>query len=121
MATHIESFQLSDYRGIKKLELNNLGAVNVFVGDNNVGKTSVLEAIQLLCAPNKYSLVQLARQREKYRAGLSVGLVDSLCYLFNMGTNPDRSTSLFDKVLMSWNWETKNEVRRHFERIAELL
>ena len=36
-------------------------------------------------------------------------------------TNPDRSTSLFDKVLMSWNWETKNEVKRHFEKIAELL
>lgn len=90
MATHIESFQLSDYRGIKKLELNNLGAVNVFVGDNNVGKTSGLEAIQLLCAPNKYSLVQLARQREKYRAGLSVGLVDSLCYLFNMGSENNK-------------------------------
>ena len=82
MATHIESFQLSDYRGMKCLKLNNLGAVNVFVGDNNVGKTSVLEAIQLLCAPNKYSLVQLARQREKYKADLGVNLVDSLCYLF---------------------------------------
>lgn len=36
-------------------------------------------------------------------------------------TNPDRSTSLFDRVLMSWDWETKNAVRRHFERIAKLL
>ena len=35
--------------------------------------------------------------------------------------NPDRSTSLFDKVLMSWDWETKNAVRRHFETIAEYL
>lgn len=90
MATHIESLQISDYRGMKGLELNNLGAVNVFVGDNNVGKTSVLEAIQLLCAPNKYSLVQLARQREMYRAGLSVGLVDSLCYLFNLDSENNK-------------------------------
>ena len=36
-------------------------------------------------------------------------------------TNPDRSTNLFDKVLMSWNWETKKEVRRHFEKIVECL
>lgn len=90
MATHIENFHISSYRGIKELELNNLGAVNVFVGDNNVGKTSVLEAIQLLCAPNKYNLVQIARQREKNRSRLSVGLVDSLCYLFDINSENNK-------------------------------
>ena len=90
MATHIENLRISSYRGMKELELNNLGAVNVFVGDNNVGKTSVLEAIQLLCAPSKYNLVQIARQREKYRVGLGVGLVDSLCYLFDMSSENNK-------------------------------
>lgn len=36
-------------------------------------------------------------------------------------TNPDRSTALFDQVLMSWNWEEKDAVRRHFETIRQLL
>lgn len=90
MATHIENLHISSYRGIKKLELNDLGAVNVLVGDNNVGKTSVLEAIQLLCAPNKYNLVQIARQREKNRTRLSIGLVDSICYLFDMNSENNK-------------------------------
>lgn len=36
-------------------------------------------------------------------------------------TNPDRSTALFDKVLMSWNWEEKNAIRKHFEIITKYL
>lgn len=36
-------------------------------------------------------------------------------------TNPDRSTNLFDKVLMSWDWETKEAVKNHFEVITDCL
>ena len=36
-------------------------------------------------------------------------------------TNPDRSAALFDRVLMSWNWEEKNAVRKHFETITKYL
>jgi hypothetical protein len=39
---------IDKFRGFKHLELNGLGRVNVLVGTNNSGKTSVLEAIQLL-------------------------------------------------------------------------
>ena len=91
MATHIENLRISSYRGIKDLVVDNLGAINIFVGDNNVGKTSVLEAIQLLCAPNKYNLIQIARQREKYRARLGVDLVDSVCYLFDINNENKKS------------------------------
>ena len=38
---------IKQYRGLIDLELNNLNKVNVFVGPNNCGKTSVLEAISL--------------------------------------------------------------------------
>lgn len=53
MTTHIESLKINLFRGIENLEIEDLGAVNIIVGDNNAGKTSVLEAIQFLCAPNK--------------------------------------------------------------------
>ena len=36
------------YRGIKALKIDELKNVNLIVGDNNCGKTSVLEAVQLL-------------------------------------------------------------------------
>ncbi len=40
-----------NFRGLKSLSLDNLGRVNLIVGANNVGKTSVLEAAWLFQAP----------------------------------------------------------------------
>lgn len=43
---HIESF-----RGLSEIRLGELRPVNILVGENNAGKTSVLEAIMLAMAP----------------------------------------------------------------------
>lgn len=43
-----KTIEIKNLRAITDLTLNNLGNVNVFVGKNNCGKTSVLEAIFLL-------------------------------------------------------------------------
>ena len=84
MAIHIENLQINAYRGIKNLHIDNLGNINIIVGGNNSGKTSVLEAIQLLCNPNKYDLIRLARQRENYRSSLKgMGILDAFLYLFD--------------------------------------
>jgi AAA15 family ATPase/GTPase len=40
--------EINNFRGIRKLELNDFNRINVFVGKNNVGKTTVLEALFLL-------------------------------------------------------------------------
>ena len=39
---------IEGFRGIRSMELNNLHPLNLMIGENNSGKTSVLEAIQLL-------------------------------------------------------------------------
>ena len=44
MIDHISKLQISAFRGIRDLTLDNLSTVNVLVGANNCGKTSVLEA-----------------------------------------------------------------------------
>ncbi len=46
--TMISSIQIDGYRGFKQFEMSDLGRVNLLVGTNNSGKTSVLEAIDLL-------------------------------------------------------------------------
>jgi len=43
----LENFTIKNFRGIKELTLPSLKRVNLFVGKNGVGKTSVLEAVEL--------------------------------------------------------------------------
>jgi hypothetical protein len=44
----ISSIRIEGYRGFEYFEMNDLGRINLLVGTNNSGKTSVLEAIYLL-------------------------------------------------------------------------
>jgi hypothetical protein len=44
----ISSIQIEGYRGFERFEMTNLGRLNLLVGVNNSGKTSVLEALYLL-------------------------------------------------------------------------
>ena len=44
----ISSFSIRGYRGFNKFSMGGLGRINLLVGTNNCGKTSVLEAIHLL-------------------------------------------------------------------------
>ena len=43
-----KNIQIDHFRGIEHLEVKNLGNVNVFLGQNNGGKTTLLEAVFLL-------------------------------------------------------------------------
>jgi AAA15 family ATPase/GTPase len=46
----LKTVHIKNFRGFESFELRNLGQINLLVGRNNSGKTSVLEAIQLLCS-----------------------------------------------------------------------
>ncbi|BCL36053.1 AAA family ATPase [Nostoc sp. MS1] len=48
----LKSVKIENFRGFQSFELQQLGRVNLLVGKNNTGKTSILEAIQLLCSRN---------------------------------------------------------------------
>ena len=59
-----ESIRIQNFRGLKDLTIENLGRVNLLVGANNVGKTSVLEAIWLLRGKSfPMRVLELARYR----------------------------------------------------------
>lgn len=60
----ISSVQIEGYRGLKRFEMDDLGRINLLVGTNNSGKTSVLEAIHLLfSAGSPVALWQLLWRR----------------------------------------------------------
>ncbi len=45
---YLENIKIENFRGFDQLEVNGLSKVNIFVGKNGCGKTSILEAVMLL-------------------------------------------------------------------------
>jgi len=61
---HINSIEINRFRGIKQLEVTDFSNINLIVGDNNSGKTTFLEAIQLLFAKTQLgSIKKIINQR----------------------------------------------------------
>ncbi|MBR8834587.1 MAG: AAA family ATPase [Stigonema ocellatum SAG 48.90 = DSM 106950] len=61
------TIKIENFRGLKSFELQQLGRVNLLVGMNNSGKTSILEAIQLLCSRNNLdTLAEAMTNRGEY-------------------------------------------------------
>lgn len=66
ISTHFSKIEISDYKFLSGLTFNNLKRINIFAGNNNVGKTSLLESIFLLCYQNSFSgLYEVIRRRGK--------------------------------------------------------
>lgn len=65
MAIHIESLQIQQFRGIQQLFVSHLNHINLVAGDNNCGKTSLLEALLLLHNPGDFTnTLHVARMRD---------------------------------------------------------
>jgi len=47
----LDNVTIDGFRGLRNFHLDGLGLINVLVGPNNSGKTSVLEALSILCDP----------------------------------------------------------------------
>lgn len=53
----IRKLEINKFRGFEKYKIDNIGQINLLVGTNNCGKTSILEAIRLLKSKgNSYNL-----------------------------------------------------------------
>ena len=74
------SIRIETYRGIGGVALDELGSVNLIVGVNNAGKTSLLEAIHLLAHQNdERSLFDTVRWRSRMESEPDTGwLADSI-------------------------------------------
>ena len=60
----LNSLQLENYRGFKQYRLSGLARVNLLVGKNNCGKTSILEAVQILASQGDHRiLASIAKRR----------------------------------------------------------
>lgn len=81
--------EIEKFRGIKNLKIDSLNHINLIVGDNNCGKTSVLEAIQFFkTAGGLTNIYKIARQRD---------------YAIRVGAN-----SIYDNIMCMFPRETEN-------------
>ena len=79
----IDSLTIQDFRGIHALSIPALNRINLIVGDNNCGKTSVLEAILLLRNPSDLSnLYRVAKLRDAAVFSSGITLYENFTYMF---------------------------------------
>src|SRR6266566_2394017 len=64
----LNSLEIRGFRGFRHLQIERLGRVNLIVGKNNVGKSSLLEALQLYAVRGSPALIwELLRVRDESR------------------------------------------------------
>ena len=84
---HFDKINISKFRGIKELELEDCKTINIIVGKNNCCKTSVLEAIFLLSATyNPGLIVQIVKRRSHT---IKENDLSFIFYKFNFSDPPE--------------------------------
>lgn len=91
----IKKAEISNYRGIDHLSIEDFSRVNVFLGQNSTGKSSVLECLLLLMGMSNPDLPQLINSiRSRSFSGFS-----DLRYMFHdydLSEKPEMTSELFD-------------------------
>ncbi len=83
----ISDFTIQGFRGLRNLKIEKLGQINLFVGNNNSGKTSVLEALALFCDPFNGRKWYDAGQREGTNNASRSTIIDRIIWLFPQTIN----------------------------------
>ena len=69
MSLVLDSLEIKNFRAFKHLRIEKLGRVNLIVGKNNVGKSSVLEALWLYAAKGEIGVImQLIQERDELKS-----------------------------------------------------
>ncbi|MDB9318802.1 AAA family ATPase [Nodularia spumigena] len=98
---NIESLTIHQFRGLQNLELKDTGQINILVGVNNAGKTSVLEAISTYCRPLDLSEWLSTALRREISPYLSSSKLESLKWLFPQQKDRKHTQSYQGQILMS--------------------
>ena len=106
---NINSIEINQFRGIRQLIISNFSKINLIVGDNNSGKTTFLEAVQLLFAKSQLSSVKnIIKQRTVLNVSES-SFYTSFIKMFNV--NQESELLDFDIYAVSNNGPIRFEMR----------
>lgn len=118
---NLENVTIHQFRGLRDLELKDLGRINLLVGINNSGKTSVLEALSVYCHPLDIKVwLSTANQREQDIGVYRIRLLDAIKWLFTHNSasivEPDKpiilisSTGLFSVKKLIASYEEMEQI-----------
>lgn len=80
MAKHLESLYVKNFRCLDELTIDRLGDVNLLVGGNNSGKTTVLEALEVFALKGlKAVLRYIASSHDEYNREVADELDENDC------------------------------------------
>lgn len=90
---HIQNIIINKFRGIKALALDNLCPITIFLGENSVGKSSVLESLFMVTGPNNpFMSLQVTSLRA--HTGTDLNEVRYMFYDSDLSNSP-QMTALF--------------------------
>ncbi len=92
----LKNIKINSFRGLNNVKINDLKKVNLFVGKNNCGKTSVLEGIYLLTNPQ--SILELMETRYYYKSK-TINLENFMLSLFKNMDMENNNISIIGEFL----------------------
>ena len=111
----INSIEIIKFRGIQKLTVSEFSNINLIVGDNNSGKTTFLEAIQLLFAKSQLSSIKsVINQRTMLNPNSS--FYTSFIKMFNK--DQDNDFLEFDIYALTENGTLEFELNGHEKTVS---
>lgn len=93
------TFSVRHFKGLESIDLEGLGSFNILVGANDVGKTTVLEALFLLTGLSNLQLPVKIQNRRNFIVQTS----DDLAYFF-CRLDTDKPIELFAKSAQEQRW-----------------
>ncbi|WP_330203367.1 ATP-binding protein [Cyanobacterium sp. Dongsha4] len=121
MSQILEDLTISGFRGFREINLSDMGNINIIVGNNNSGKTSILEAIALFCNPldpvrwfeiSKRSFYSARALR--YRPDL-----ESIQWIFQKQETSSNQEESYQKLIIKANGNTSiKELNAKIEKIS---
>ncbi|WP_296846927.1 AAA family ATPase [Treponema sp.] len=123
---HIKSLNIETFRGIQNLKLDSFSGINIFTGDNNSGKTSVLEVLQTSGDPHSPIVWARLGRNEKFPNPTRT-IFESIKDLYSVSENDlriayskedDKNGSLL--IELKGSISKKKTIKREYCKIAHI-
>jgi len=102
MSSHLKQFSIESFRGLRDVKLEGLGRFNLIVGENNSGKTSILESLMLFLAPgNTRNWIKLLSFRDTSANSRSVADLAGWLFPLTDRDHPDERLEIKIQGLIS--------------------